>query len=112
MLPLPIAEVEMDKNRTWCPRAGCDTVCLMDSSNMPSSSAGPATITVLAAASSSKGALVVYAVRCPTCAEEFCSACKKTVSWRGTVWPKMVGGGVKRARNAFLVSCCSTRREY
>lgn len=83
-LPIAFAEVDMDKNRTWCPRAGCDTVCMMDGSNQPSSSssAGPATITVVPA-SSSKAALVVYSVRCPTCAEEFCSACKKTVSCNG-----------------------------
>lgn len=81
-----IAEVELDKNRTWCPRAGCDTVCMVDSLNQPSSSATPAMISVITSSPSSSSStgknatLVSYAVRCPTCEEEFCSACKKTVS--------------------------------
>lgn len=77
-------EVELDKNRTWCPRAGCDTVCMVDSLNQPSSSATPAMISVITSSPSSSSStgknatLVAYAVRCPTCEEEFCSACKKT----------------------------------
>lgn len=60
-------EVELDKNRTWCPRAGCETVCLV----------GPldkSEINTLVAVTSP------HAVQCPTCLDEFCSSCKKAVS--------------------------------
>lgn len=67
---LLFTEVELDKNRTWCPRAGCETVCLV----------GPlekSEINTLVAVTSP------HAVQCPTCMDEFCSSCKKAVS-RGT----------------------------
>ncbi|XP_050517258.1 E3 ubiquitin-protein ligase RNF19A [Diabrotica virgifera virgifera] len=47
-------EVELDKNRTWCPRAGCETVCSM----CPQQKCSP------------------QGVFCPTCTNEFCSNCK------------------------------------
>lgn len=34
----------------------------------------------MAVAAGKNAAMVAYAVHCPTCDEEFCSACKKTVS--------------------------------
>lgn len=83
------AEVELDKNRTWCPRAGCDTVCLVDVTSQPSSSSGGGTaamISVISPSSSSSAknaSMIAYAVKCPTCEEEFCSACKKPVSLIG-----------------------------
>lgn len=87
LIVVSVAEVELDKNRTWCPRAGCDTVCLVDGLNQqPSSSssaaAASAMINVISSSGSgaAKNAIVAYAIRCPTCEEEFCSACKKTVS--------------------------------
>ncbi|XP_046659700.1 E3 ubiquitin-protein ligase RNF144A [Homalodisca vitripennis] len=51
-------EVELDKSRTWCPRAGCETVC-----------------TVCAGAER----CVPQPVHCPTCATDFCSNCR--ASW-------------------------------
>jgi hypothetical protein len=30
---LKISEVALDKNRAWCPQAGCETVCHICSSN-------------------------------------------------------------------------------
>lgn len=69
-------EVEMDKNRVWCPKAGCDTVCLLDA-NLPSSSTASYSSVIK---SNNKG--VPHSVKCPTCSEEFCSACKKTVIYK------------------------------
>lgn len=60
-------EIELDKTRTWCPRAGCETICVVGNApQTPSSSDAVNTITE-----------VLCAVRCPTCNEEFCSGCKK-----------------------------------
>ncbi|XP_018567780.1 E3 ubiquitin-protein ligase RNF144A [Anoplophora glabripennis] len=47
-------EVELDKTRTWCPRAGCETVCSM----CPTQKCAP------------------QSVFCPTCTTDFCSNCK------------------------------------
>lgn len=47
-------EVELDKSRTWCPRAGCETVCSL----CPMQRCQP------------------QSVYCPTCATDFCSNCK------------------------------------
>uniref|UniRef100_A0AAR5P396 RBR-type E3 ubiquitin transferase n=1 Tax=Dendroctonus ponderosae TaxID=77166 RepID=A0AAR5P396_DENPD len=47
-------EVELDKNRTWCPRAGCETVCRL----CPAQPCSP------------------QCVLCPTCSTDFCSNCK------------------------------------
>jgi len=46
-------EVSLDANRTWCPQAGCDTICHICTGNK---SAG-------------------VPVTCPTCVKEFCSLC-------------------------------------
>ncbi|CAH1113308.1 unnamed protein product [Psylliodes chrysocephalus] len=48
-------EVELDKSRTWCPRAGCETVCSL----CPQHKCSP------------------QGVYCPTCTSEFCSNCKQ-----------------------------------
>lgn len=66
-------EVELDKHRTWCPKAGCETICLvgpLDSS--ASSPVQPSSSTIL---------LVPRAVHCATCEMDFCSGCKKPVSY-------------------------------
>lgn len=63
-------EIELDKNRTWCPRAGCETVCLVEPKSKDKGIAGQ---------SGSLISLVPVAVKCPTCVEEFCSSCKKAV---------------------------------
>lgn len=47
-------EVELDKNRTWCPRAGCETVCRL----CPAQPCSP------------------QCVLCPSCSTDFCSNCK------------------------------------
>lgn len=47
-------EVDMDRLRTWCPRAGCETVCNV----CPRDKCAPTS------------------VHCPTCANDFCSNCK------------------------------------
>ncbi|KAB0792573.1 hypothetical protein PPYR_14532 [Photinus pyralis] len=54
-------EVELDKNRTWCPRAGCETVCTL----CPSQPCLP------------------QCVHCPTCTVDFCSNCK--LEWHSGV---------------------------
>lgn len=49
------AEVDLDKSRTWCPRAGCETVCTVCTNSercLPQS------------------------VHCPTCDTDFCSNCR------------------------------------
>ncbi|CAG9761572.1 unnamed protein product [Ceutorhynchus assimilis] len=47
-------EVELDKSRMWCPRAGCETVCRL----CPTQPCSP------------------QSVLCPTCSTDFCSNCK------------------------------------
>ena len=49
------AEVDLDVNRIWCPRAGCETVC---------SVCGPVE------------RCLPQSVHCPTCSSDFCSNCK------------------------------------
>lgn len=61
----------MDKSRTWCPKAGCETVCSVDATTKDKGIAGH---------SSSLISLAPVAVKCPTCIEEFCSNCKKSVN--------------------------------
>ncbi|XP_050293584.1 E3 ubiquitin-protein ligase RNF144A isoform X2 [Anthonomus grandis grandis] len=47
-------EIELDKSRMWCPRAGCETVCRL----CPTQPCSP------------------QSVQCPTCSTDFCSNCK------------------------------------
>ncbi|XP_067630865.1 putative mediator of RNA polymerase II transcription subunit 26 isoform X2 [Eurosta solidaginis] len=77
-------EIEMDKTRTWCPRAGCETVCLIGAG--PHSDATPSTSTGGAGVGCPKVGFAdshgntqqnLCAVQCPSCKDEFCSACKK-----------------------------------
>lgn len=66
-------EIELDKFRTWCPRAGCETVCLV----------GCTSDTALAPSSSNEDKdnaiqqATLCPVQCPSCKDEFCSGCKK-----------------------------------
>ncbi|KAI8118944.1 E3 ubiquitin-protein ligase RNF144A [Lucilia cuprina] len=90
-------EIELDKTRTWCPRAGCETVCLIGSSTSQSDAApstssassttsatatsaiNPTTTTTIATTPNGINAVTTLcAVQCPSCKDEFCSACKKT----------------------------------
>lgn len=68
-----LTEIELDKNRTWCPRAGCETVCLV----------GPTSVTgEMGKMEPQTNAIISsepIAVKCPSCVEEFCSSCKKSV---------------------------------
>nr|CAI5870181.1 unnamed protein product [Callosobruchus analis] len=48
-------EVDLDSTRTWCPRAGCETVCRL----CPTQRCSP------------------QSVFCPTCSTDFCSNCKQ-----------------------------------
>ena len=48
-------EVDLDINRIWCPRAGCETVCNV---------CGPVE------------RCLPQSVHCPTCSSDFCSNCK------------------------------------
>lgn len=94
-------EIELDKTRMWCPKAGCETVCVIgvpksqtststldaipstSSSSMQRNPLQTATTTVQqTSAHSSKPSPrtpVMCAVLCPSCKEEFCSICKKSV---------------------------------
>jgi E3 ubiquitin-protein ligase RNF144 len=49
-------EVSMDSERTFCPSAGCDTICHICTGNKSQ----------------------CVAVNCPTCSKEFCSLCSST----------------------------------
>ena len=53
----PSPEVSLDANRTWCPSAGCETICH------------------ICTGTKSQG----VPVTCPTCVKEFCSLC--SASW-------------------------------
>ena len=47
----------MDKERAWCPRAGCETICSLNGHGAGGNSPGP--------------------VHCPNCSTDFCSACRE-----------------------------------
>ncbi|XP_063976915.1 probable E3 ubiquitin-protein ligase RNF144A isoform X1 [Diachasmimorpha longicaudata] len=49
-------DVSMDKERAWCPRAGCETICSVNSTGS-GASPGP--------------------VHCPNCSTDFCSVCRE-----------------------------------
>ncbi|KAK7099653.1 E3 ubiquitin-protein ligase RNF144A-like [Littorina saxatilis] len=60
-----LREVDMDPNRTFCPEAGCETVCH-----------------VCSAANSAAVHSQPAPVQCPTCGLQFCSLCKS--KWHAT----------------------------
>ncbi|XP_050073587.1 uncharacterized protein LOC126561465 [Anopheles maculipalpis] len=84
-------EVELDRFRTWCPKAGCETICLVGATEQQAGQAGginqtgssvcPDRIVPLSPSSSSMPS--PCAVHCPTCREDFCSGCKK--AWHPTM---------------------------
>ncbi|XP_058832850.1 uncharacterized protein LOC131690825 [Topomyia yanbarensis] len=75
-------EVELDKFRTWCPRAGCETICLVgQNQSQPSSNSSSDRIVQIQPSSSNLPS--PCAVHCPTCREDFCSGCKK--AWHPTM---------------------------
>ncbi|XP_014222585.1 E3 ubiquitin-protein ligase RNF144A [Trichogramma pretiosum] len=51
-------DVSMDKDRAWCPRAGCETICSLNAGEAGAGSpSGP--------------------VHCPSCATDFCYRCRE-----------------------------------
>lgn len=69
-----IPEVELDKNRLWCPNRNCETICSIEPIDKPSSSKSSAQ-----PSTSNATQLFPRSVLCPTCSFEFCSSCKKPV---------------------------------
>ncbi|EDW61764.2 uncharacterized protein [Drosophila virilis] len=96
-------EIELDKTRTWCPRAGCETICMVGNgaAGAAAAAANTATATANATASATGGSaicqmdespstsqsytpqqdsatpLLSISVHCPSCKDEFCALCKK-----------------------------------
>ncbi|EDW47302.1 uncharacterized protein LOC6608555 [Drosophila sechellia] len=89
-------EIELDKTRTWCPRAGCETICTVGAAAQPGQSSAicqmdesPSTSQSYspqqeAAGNGSTGAtagngapVLSVSVHCPSCKDEFCGLCKK-----------------------------------
>ncbi|XP_055529235.1 uncharacterized protein LOC129721106 [Wyeomyia smithii] len=75
-------EVELDKFRTWCPRAGCETICMVGQNQQSNSNSSSDRIVQLQPSSSSN-LPSACAVHCPNCREDFCSGCKK--AWHPTM---------------------------
>jgi E3 ubiquitin-protein ligase RNF144 len=57
----------MDKERAWCPRAGCETICSLNDSGSNGNSPGP--------------------VHCPNCSTDFCSLCREP--WHNGPCPEL-----------------------
>ncbi|CRK95869.1 CLUMA_CG009316, isoform A [Clunio marinus] len=68
-------EVELDKNRLWCPNRNCETICSVGPLDKPSSSS--TTHSQPSSSSTTAQLLLPRGVLCPTCTLEFCSSCKK-----------------------------------
>lgn len=76
-------EVEIDKNRTWCPRANCETVCTFRATD-PSSP---------------------QSVHCTTCNMDFCSSCRG--DWHANSLCAKIEEVVPGfARNSEFIKCC------
>lgn len=57
----------MDTKRAWCPRAGCETICSINSNGSSSTPPGP--------------------VHCPNCSTDFCSLCRE--AWHSGPCPDL-----------------------
>ncbi|KAG5898064.1 hypothetical protein JTB14_001770 [Gonioctena quinquepunctata] len=80
-------EVELDKSRTWCPRAGCETVCTM----CPTKRCTP------------------QSIYCPTCTTDFCSNCK--LEWHEGLSARNEGCAqmmCKRCKHVFCWYCLTS----
>ncbi|KAH8400869.1 hypothetical protein KR009_001520 [Drosophila setifemur] len=102
IISIYIKEIELDKTRTWCPRAGCETICMvgvqpgqssaicqMDESPSTSQSYTPQQEQGGEGGGGEVGgsggqvgtaisaAVLSIAVHCPSCKDEFCALCKK-----------------------------------
>ncbi|KAL2739367.1 putative E3 ubiquitin-protein ligase RNF144A [Vespula maculifrons] len=60
-------DVSMDTKRAWCPRAGCETICSINSNGSSSTLPGP--------------------VHCPNCSTDFCSLCRE--AWHSGPCPDL-----------------------
>lgn len=78
----PNTEVEMDKSRTWCPRAGCETVCTLCSTDR----------------------CTPQSVHCPTCNMDFCSNCRANWHADSPCKSEEVVPGV--TFDSELIKCC------
>ncbi|XP_016987157.2 uncharacterized protein LOC108050153 [Drosophila rhopaloa] len=91
-------EIELDKTRTWCPRAGCETICMVGGAAQPAQSSAicqmdesPSTSQSYSPQQEASGsgsgntggeagngaAVFSVSVHCPSCKDEFCGLCKK-----------------------------------
>ncbi|XP_068145799.1 uncharacterized protein [Drosophila tropicalis] len=73
-------EIELDKTRTWCPRAGCETICLVattDNGNITQMDDESPSTSQSYTPSQGDNVLLSLAVHCPSCKDEFCALCKK-----------------------------------
>lgn len=86
-------EVELDKSRTWCPRAGCETVCTVCSVGGGGGGAGGERC-------------APQSVHCPTCAADFCSSCR--AAWHGPHEPcqPQPALGHQLTFDSELIKCC------
>ncbi|XKL63017.1 hypothetical protein PGB90_005381 [Kerria lacca] len=75
-------EVEMDRSRTWCPRAGCETVCTLCSTDR----------------------CTPQSVHCPTCNTDFCSNCRSMWHSGSPCKSEEVVPGV--TFDSELIKCC------
>lgn len=80
--PILFLEVEMDKSRTWCPQAGCETVCTLCSTDR----------------------CTPQSVHCPTCKMDFCSNCRAAWHADSPCKSEEVVPGV--TFDSELIKCC------
>lgn len=72
-----IMDVDEDPNRTWCPKANCDTICLITKPSvgrLPASAAFSIKLTKSAKVSLTDGRSSFY---CAKCNEVYCTLCRK-----------------------------------
>ena len=67
-------EVSLDASRTWCPSAGCDTICHICTGQSTLVTDHFIFIFMIIVGNKSAG----VPVTCPTCVKEFCSLCSST----------------------------------
>ncbi|XP_011504548.1 PREDICTED: probable E3 ubiquitin-protein ligase RNF144A isoform X1 [Ceratosolen solmsi marchali] len=74
-------DVSMDKERAWCPRAGCETICSLNDNGSNGNSPGP--------------------MHCPNCSTDFCSLCREP--WHNGPCPELPLG---IPFNSDHIKCC------
>lgn len=58
----------MDKDRAWCPRAGCETICTVKNGNTSDGNSD---------GGDDGGNVTPGPVHCPNCSTDFCSICRE-----------------------------------